>query len=325
MSADVAVLCGGVGAARMLVALSAVTEPSSIVAVVNTGDDEVINGLAISPDLDTITYTLAGAIDRERGWGLSDESWRTMEALGRYTEVRPPASQAALTWFNLGDRDLATHLYRTTRRLEGASLSTVADEIRRAWGVTVRLLPMTDERLVTRLQLEDGGWVSFQEYFVGRRHSVPVLSVEFASEAATLTRDAATALITADRVVIAPSNPIISIGPIRSLPGTDELLAARRESVVAVSPIVGGAALKGPADHLLAELGHEPSVIGVARLYAPIAGALVIDPVDAPLAGDVEATGMRCIVTPSVMSSAEASSRLAEAVLDAVPARPTRF
>lgn len=326
--AAVAVMCGGVGAARMLVALSAVTDPGGIVGVVNTGDDDVINGLEISPDLDTITYTLAGAIDAERGWGLSDESWRAMEALGRYADVRPQASQAAQTWFSLGDRDLATHLYRTTRRLEGATLSTVTDEIRRAWGVAVRLLPMTDERVATRLQLEDGRWVSFQEYFVGRRHSVPVQAVEFAGEfageAAALSREASVALGTAARVVIAPSNPIVSIGPIRSLRGTDELLAARRESVAAVSPIVGGAALKGPADRLLAELGHEPSVVGVARLYAPVAGALVVDPVDAPLAGDVEAAGLRCIVTPSVMSSPEASSRLARAVLDAVPALAPR-
>ncbi|MDQ3737640.1 MAG: 2-phospho-L-lactate transferase [Actinomycetota bacterium] len=320
MTADVAVICGGVGAARMLAALSAVTDPNGIVGVVNTGDDDVINGLEISPDLDTITYTLAGAIDPGRGWGLANESWRAMGALHRYADVRPDGSQAADTWFSLGDRDLATHLYRTARRREGASLSTVADEIRRAWDVTVRLLPMTDERLATRLQLEDGRWVSFQDYFVGLRHAVPVLAVDFTGRAATLTADAAIALGTAARVVIAPSNPIVSIGPIRSLPGTDQLLAARRESVVAVSPIVGGVALKGPADRLLAELGHAPSVVGVATLYAPIAGALVIDPVDAALAGDVEAAGLRCVVTPSVMSSPEASARLAAAVLDAVPA-----
>lgn len=317
---DVAVICGGVGAARMLAALSAVTDPDGIVGVVNTGDDDVINGLDISPDLDTITYTLAGAIDMGRGWGLADESWQAMESLRRYADVRPEDSQAADTWFSLGDRDLATHLYRTARRREGASLTVVTDEIRRAWGVGVRLLPMTDERLATRLQLEDGRWVSFQQYFVGLRHSVAVRAVEFAGEA-TLTPDAATAISTAARVVIAPSNPIVSIGPIRSLPGTDELLSARRESVVAVSPIVGGAALKGPADRLLTELGHEPSVVGVARLYAPIAGALVIDPADARLAEHVEAAGLRCIVTPSVMSSAEASARLATAVLDAATER----
>ena len=311
----VAVVSGGVGAARYLRGLLAVVPPEDVVAVVNTGDDTVLHGLTISPDLDTITYTLAGAIDPERGWGLGGETWQAMEALARYAEVRPAGSAAATTWFNLGDRDLATHLYRTARLAEGATATVVADEVRRAWGVPIRLLPMTDGVQPTMLELADGGEVSFQDYFVRLRHGVPVRAVRFASQGATPTTEALQALEGAETVVIAPSNPIVSIGPIRHLPGLEEVLRARRDRTVAVSPIVGGAALKGPADHMLSELGHEPSVVGVARLYAPIAGALVIDPVDAALAPAVEAAGMRAVVQPSVMSSPEVAADLARATL----------
>jgi LPPG:FO 2-phospho-L-lactate transferase len=286
------------------------------VAVVNTGDDTVLHGLSISPDFDTITYTLAGAIDPQRGWGLADETWQAMAALERFADVRPPTSGAAPTWFNLGDRDLATHLYRTARLAEGGRPTGVADEIRRAWDIEVRLLPMSDGVTATRIRLRDGETVSFQDYFVRLRHAVPVAAVELA--AGRPTEEVTDALQVADVVAIAPSNPLVSIGPIRALHGVDELLAARRDSVVAVSPIVGGAALKGPADRMLAELGHEPSVVGVARLYAPIASALVIDPADADLAARVEAAGMRAVVTPSVMTDPEAAGRLARATLAAV-------
>jgi len=319
---SIAVMCGGVGAARFLRGLiDAVDEPGSITAVVNTGDDCTLHGLAISPDLDTITYTLAGAIDPERGWGLVDETWRAMESLERFEAVRPDGSAAAPRWFNLGDRDLATHFYRTARLAEGASLTDVTDEIRRAWNVPVRMLPMSDDRLSTLVTVvgPDGqaDEISFQDYFVRLRHAVPVRSVRF-DGAANLADAARSAIAAADVVVIAPSNPIVSIGPIRSLPGVDDLLARRRARNVAVSPIVGGVALKGPADRMLAELGHEPSVIGVAELYAPIAAALVIDPADAHLAADVEATGLRCIVTPSVMATPDIARDLAAATLDAI-------
>lgn len=314
----IAVVCGGVGAARFLRALRLVTDPTHVVGVVNTGDDTELHGLSISPDLDTITYTLAGAIDPERGWGLVDETWHAMTALGRYTAVRPDRSRAAPTWFNLGDRDLATHFYRTARLREGAGLATVTDEIRRAWEVPERLVPMTDDRVATEVTLRDGRTVSFQEYFVQLRHAVAVSSVTFAgAEQAMPHPDAMVALERADAVVVAPSNPIVSIGPVRSLAGVDDLLAARRDTVVAVSPIVGGAALKGPADRMLTELGHDASVVGVARLYAPIASTLVIDPVDAHLAGEVEQAGMRALVVPSVMSSPEVAAELARAVLAA--------
>ena len=313
----VAVVSGGVGAARFLRGLCDVVAPDEIAAIVNTGDDTVLHGLSISPDLDTITYTLAGAIDPERGWGLAGETWQAMAALARYAEARPPTSAAAATWFNLGDRDLATHLYRTARLAEGATPTDIADEIRRAWGIGVRLLPMTDGRQATMIELASGEEVSFQDYFVRLRHSVPVRAVRFAATDATPTPAVVDALEHAATIVIAPSNPIVSIGPIRALPGVEDVLGRRRDDVVAVSPIVGGAALKGPADHMLSELGHEPSVVGVARLYAPIASRLVIDPVDAPLAGAVAAAGIVPLVQPSIMSSPPLAADLARATIGA--------
>ncbi len=317
----IGVLCGGVGAARFLAALARVVDPLDTVGIVNTGDDTVLHGLAISPDLDTVTYTLADAIDTDRGWGLADESWRAMEALQRYATVRPEGSAAAPTWFNLGDRDLATHFYRTARLAEGATLSRVTAEICEAWGVRQRLVPMTDQMVSTVVTLAEGGDVSFQEYFVQLRHDVPVKAVRFEGAAdAHLAGGLDDVLKTAECVIVAPSNPIVSIGPIRALPGIDDILGARRTSVVAISPIVGGVALKGPADRMLSELGHEPSVVGVARLYSQIAGTLVIDPLDAHLADAVEAEGMRAVVTPSVMSSPQIGIELVRAALHAASA-----
>jgi LPPG:FO 2-phospho-L-lactate transferase len=316
---NVCVVCGGVGAARFLRALAAEVPPEQTIGVVNTGDDTVMHGLSISPDIDTITYTLAAAIDPERGWGLRDETWRAMEALARYTVVRPAGSRAAPTWFNLGDQDLATHFYRTARLSEGATLTEVTDEITRAWGLRQRLVPMSDDRVTTMVALLDEGIeVPFQEYFVQRRHGVPVSGVRFEGCATAALSPAARAAFTdADVVVVAPSNPLVSIAPIRALADVDQLLAARRDSVVAISPIVGGVALKGPADRMLEELGHDASVVGVARLYAPIAATLVIDPVDAHLAAAVKATGMRAVVTPSVMSSPEIGRELARRTIAA--------
>jgi LPPG:FO 2-phospho-L-lactate transferase len=315
----IGVVCGGVGAARFLRALAGVWSPDRTVGVVNTGDDTVLHGLSISPDLDTITYTLADAIDPERGWGLRDETWRAMEALQRFVSVRPEGSSAAPTWFNLGDHDLATHFYRTARLAEGATLTEATDEIRRAFGLAQRLVPMSDDIVTTVVSLADEGIdVPFQEYFVQRRHGVPVSAVRFEGAAqAQLTPSARAALADSVAVVIAPSNPLVSIGPIRALAGVDALLTVRRDSVVAISPIIGGAALKGPADRMLLELGHEPSVVGVAHLYAPIASTLVIDPVDEPLAARVEAAGMRVVITPSIMSSAAVGHELARRTLAA--------
>ena len=315
----VAVLSGGVGAARFLRALTGVVDPSLVTAIVNTGDDTVLHGLSISPDLDTVTYTLAEAIDPERGWGLVGETWTAMASLERYEAVRPEGSSAATRWFNLGDRDLATHLYRTARLREGATLGEVTDEVRRAWGVGVELVPMSDDRRSTVVTLDDeaGTDVGFQDYFVRLRHSVPVRAVRFDGDA-ELSARARDALAEAETVVVAPSNPLVSIAPIRSLPGVDELLAERRDRVVAISPIVGGAALKGPADRMLVELGHEASVVGVARLLADVASALVVDPADEHLADDVEREGLRCVVVPSIMSDPATARALAGATLAAV-------
>jgi LPPG:FO 2-phospho-L-lactate transferase len=318
VTVDVAALCGGVGAARFLRGLVRVVEPSGIAAIVNTGDDTVMHGLSISPDLDTIVYTLAGAIDPDRGWGLAGETWQAMAALQRFGDVRPSGSSAGGTWFGLGDNDLATHLYRTARLDEGARPTEVADELRRAWGVDVRLLPMTDDSVTTIVELASGEEVPFQDYFVRLRHAVPVKGVRFAgADAARPTAEVLDALEGAGAIIVAPSNPLVSIGPVRALPGVDEVLSGRRDHVAAVSPIVGGHALKGPADRMLTELGHEASVVGVARLYTPIASTLVIDPTDAALAPAVEAVGMKAVVVPSVMTDAATSAALASATLEA--------
>ena len=313
----VAVLAGGVGAARFIRALLSVIPGSEITAIVNTGDDTELHGLHISPDIDTIIYTVAGAIDPERGWGLRDESWTALSSLKRYEGVRPEGSSAAPTWFNLGDRDLATHFYRTARLREGATLSQVTSEIANAWGVQIRVRPMSDEPVRTFVHLKDSGaQIPFQEYFVKHRHTVPVDGITFGGiEEAKFACD--DVLAGAQTVVIAPSNPIVSIGPIRALNGVDRILAERRDSVVAISPIVAGSALKGPADRMLTELGHEASVVGVARMYAPICGTLVIDHADANLADAVRAEGMRCVVGATIMGEPEVDAALAKLVLEA--------
>ncbi len=306
-------LAGGVGAARLLSGLVRVVDPAAIVAVVNTGDDMVLHGLHISPDIDTVTYTLAGVDNRETGWGLAGETWTVMSALEEL---------GGASWFRLGDRDLATHLYRTQRLAEGARLSQVTAELAEARGVRVRVVPMSDDAVRTRLTLAGPGGgpgdeVAFQHYFVRLSHSVPVRSVRFeGAERAGPAPGTLEAIAGATRIVACPSNPVVSIGPVLAVPGVRPALEARRDDVVAVSPIVAGAALKGPADRLLAELGHDPSVVGVARLYAPWVGTLVIDEADAALASRVEAEGVRCVVAPTVMSTPERAAALARVVLD---------
>jgi LPPG:FO 2-phospho-L-lactate transferase len=306
----IAALAGGVGAARLLRGMVEVVPPSEITAIVNTGDDTVLHGLHIAPDLDTVMYTLADAINPETGWGLAGETWRVMESLARL---------GGITWFNLGDQDLATHCYRTQRLSEGATLGQVTSELARSWGLDVRLVPVSDDPVRTRLQLVDGPEVGFQEYFVRLRHDVPVSGVRFeGSEAARPGPGVLEALGSADVIVVCPSNPVVSIGPLLSVPGVTEQLSNRRDRIVGISPIIAGAALKGPADRLLREMGFESSVVGVARWYAPWVGTLVVDEADAALAGAVEAEGVRCLVAPTVMSSLERSAALSRTVLDAV-------
>jgi LPPG:FO 2-phospho-L-lactate transferase len=309
-----ATLAGGVGAARFLAGLVRVVPPVDVVAIVNTADDDEFHGLYVSPDLDSVTYTLAGASNTAQGWGLEGETFATLDALTRYDVP---------TWFRLGDKDLATHLFRTARLRAGDPLSAVTAEITRAWSVDTRLLPMTDDPVRTRITVRRGPdrleEVAMQQWFVGERAEPPVVAVRF--EGADRARPAPgvlEALTLADTIVICPSNPVISIGPILAVPGVREVLAARRDRVVAVSPIVGGAPVKGPADRLMAPLGIDVSCVGVARVYAEICRSLVIDAVDAARAAEVEAVGVHAVVTDTMMRSPEIAAALAAKTLAAV-------
>ena len=324
----ITVLAGGVGAARLLRGMVRAVPASDVTAIVNTADDVILHGLHISPDLDTVTYTLAEAGNPETGWGLAGETWQAMDALERL---------GGSAWFRLGDRDLGTHLHRTGRLAAGAGLTAITAEITAAWGLELTLLPMTEDRVATMMTLaptdgtrtpadrqageEASGQASrevgFQEYFVRLGHSVAVESVRFDGASESLPGPGVLdALADADVVVIAPSNPIVSIGPLLAVPGIAEALRSRRADTVAVSPIVAGAALKGPADRLMRELGHEASVVGVARIYRDIAATLVVDTADAGLAGAVEAEGMACVVTDTIMSSPEVAADLSRRILE---------
>ncbi|MBT8241532.1 MAG: 2-phospho-L-lactate transferase [Acidimicrobiia bacterium] len=293
--AKVVVISGGVGAARLLRGLHRRVE--HLTAIVNVADDLVLHGLHISPDIDTILYTLAGAVSVDRGWGLEGETWQAMDMLGRY---------GGEDWFSLGDRDLGTHLYRTQRLNQGATLTAVSDELRHAWDLELDLLPVTDDPVRTMITISEGGppqEITFQEYFVARQHNVPVTHIRLAGiDCAAETEGVTAALETADRIVIAPSNPLVSIDPVVAVGEVRQRLTARRDDVIAVSPIIGGEALKGPAARLMTELGMECSAVGVARHYSEICGTLVIDTVDASLASEIEALGVRSLVTDTVMS-----------------------
>jgi LPPG:FO 2-phospho-L-lactate transferase len=308
----ICVLAGGVGAARFLRSLLTVVPASEVVAIVNTGDDTVFHGLHVSPDIDTVVYTVSGAIDAERGWGLGGETWTAMGALARYEPFGAP------TWFNLGDRDLATHLWRSGRMRDGATLTEVTADLARAWELGITLLPMTNDSVATRLDTEVGD-LAFQEYFVKHQHGVAVKTVRFDGVSdAKPAPGVLEAIASADVIVVAPSNPLVSIGPLLAVPGIRDAVTARRSHVVGISPIIAGAALKGPADRLMHELGHESSVVGVARMYTDFCSTLVIDNADAALAGAVETEGMNCIVTETIMSKPGVAESLARAVLSAV-------
>jgi LPPG:FO 2-phospho-L-lactate transferase len=307
-------LAGGVGAARFLRGLVGVVPAADVCAIVNTADDETFHGLHVSPDLDSVTYTLAGASNDAQGWGLEGETFATLEALQRYDVP---------TWFRLGDRDLATHLFRTQRLAAGAPLSQVTAEITAAWGVESRLVPMTDDRVATRITVRDPDGtareLAMQEWFVRERCEPPVVDVHFDGAAqAAPAPGVLDALARAGTIVICPSNPVISIGPILAVPGIRDLLVARRDRVVAVSPIVGGAPVKGPADRLMGPLGLEVSCVGVAAAYREIAHSLVIDAVDRARAPEVEALGVRAIVTDTIMRSPQVAAALARETLAAV-------
>jgi LPPG:FO 2-phospho-L-lactate transferase len=312
----IAVLCGGVGAARLLLGLMHVAPPASITAIVNVGDDTELHGLAISPDIDTIIYTLAKAIDPDRGWGLAGETWNALGALERYEQVRPDGSSAATRWFGLGDKDLATHFYRTQRRREGATLTDITGEMTRAWGLGLTVLPITDDPVRTFVTTAEFGRLPFQEFFVRHRHALEALAIDVDGAAeASPSAQALHAISTADLVVIAPSNPLVSIGPIFSIEGVAAAVRARRSRVVAISPIVGGRAIKGPADHMLATAGIEVSAVGIARHYAAEAAVLVLDEIDRSLASEVQACGVRPVVADTMMVSQERSANLAKVIL----------
>ena len=263
----------------------------------------------------------ARTVDPDRAWGLVEETWHAMEQVRRYAEAsgidsHDEVGNDAAGWFSLGDRDLGTHLYRTSRRRAGASLSQVTAEITRSWGLQLRLLPVTHDRLRTMVTTIDEGEISFQEYFVRRRHDVTVTSVRFDGASSCRPADGVLdAIEAAERIVIAPSNPAVSIDPVLAVPGVREALVERRTDVIAVSPIIGGKALKGPADRLLHELGRESSVVGVAEWYADLIGTLVIDRVDAEHADAVAAAGPRPIVADTIMAQPGVTERLATLLL----------
>jgi LPPG:FO 2-phospho-L-lactate transferase len=307
----VVALAGGVGGARLAHGLAAVLASGDLTIVVNTADDEEFHGLLVCPDHDTVLYTLAGLADRERGWGLADETWSATQMLARLGEP---------TWFALGDRDLAVHVHRTRRICQGARLTDVNLDIQRALGVTTPILPMTDDRVRTRVRTPEG-WLAFQDYFVRRRQEPEVLEVAFEGiDGARPTPDVAHALAEAEAVVICPSNPFVSVGPILAVPGMRDLVAAARARgvrVAAVSPLVGGRALRGPADRMALSLGFEASATGIARLYAGLADALLVDEVDRTEAPAITALGIEPVVGPTVMSDDASRAALAAAAVAA--------
>jgi LPPG:FO 2-phospho-L-lactate transferase len=289
------------------VGLQRVLEPGRLTAIVNTADDATLYGVHVSPDVDIVTYWLAGLADTQRGWGLSGDSFTVLEALSRL---------GAESWFRLGDRDLATCLFRTQRLDEGAALSRVTDEVRVALGIDTVVVPMSDEPVRTMVECADGRTLAFQEYFVRERTEPEVTGLRYdGSDGAVPAPGVIDALRGAERVVVCPSNPYLSVAPIVGLAGVKDVLRAHPR-VVAVSPIVGGAALKGPAARLLRSLGGRADAASVAALYADFCDVFVIDARDAPEAPAVRQLGLRAECLDTVMADADASARLASALLE---------
>jgi LPPG:FO 2-phospho-L-lactate transferase len=302
-------LAGGVGGAKLADGLQAVVG-TDLTVIVNSGDDLERHGLVIWPDHDTVAYTLSGLDDAERGWGLAGETWTVIDTL---------AARGEDAWFRLGDRDIATHLVRTERLRHGERPTEVARALGAQLGVAATVLPMTDDAVRTEVRTPEG-WLEFQEYFVHRGQQPEVHEARFRGiETACITPEAKAAIEAAEVIVIAPSNPIVSTGPILALPGVREAIGAaadRGTPIVAVSGIVGGRALRGPADRMLATLGHEPSALGVARIYRGVAGRFVLDEVDRNLSEHIEGLGMRTLVTDTIMTDDAARARLAAEVLE---------
>ena len=303
----IAALGGGVGASKLLLGLYDVLGPDALTIIVNTGDDIVLHGLKISPDLDIVTYTLAGIVDPAKGWGIRNETFHALKRLAAYGRAN---------WFNLGDCDLATHIHRTALLEEGKTLSDAAESIRGTLGVKARILPMSDDPVPTVIESSEGR-MHFQEYLVKRRAEPIVNGIRFAgAESARPAPGVLEAISEASRIVICPSNPLISIGPILAVPGVRERLCSRKADVFAVCPIVGGKSLKGPSDKMLAQLGHEVTALGVAKLYAGFTGTFVIDLVDRAQATAISALGMKVEILPTVMKTLAQKRKLARSLLD---------
>ena len=300
-------LAGGTGAAKLLRGLDTFLERGAMTVVGNTGDDAEVWGLHVSPDLDTVCYTLGGLLDEERGWGLRDESFRTLGEMVRFGEP---------TWFNLGDRDLATHLHRTRLLAEGRSLSEVTAKLAADLGVRHAVLPMSDQPVRTRV-LGPDGWLGFQEYFVREKTQVEVRAIEYTgAPEARPAPGLVEAIGAADAVLVCPSNPVTSVGPILAVPGIVEALHGTRAPVLAISPIVGGRAVSGPAGRLMAARGLPVSALGIAQGYAPWLDILIIDDEDAALAPSIEAAGARPIVASTLMTGRVEEMRLARRILE---------
>ncbi len=306
-------LAGGVGASKLLLGLYEVMDPAALTIIVNTGDDIVLHSLKISPDLDIVTYTLAGIVDTAKGWGFRGETFHALKRLAAYG--RP-------NWFNLGDGDLATHIHRTAMLAEGKTLSQAANSIRTALGVKSRILPMSDSPVPTIIDSNEGA-LHFQEYLVKRRAEPIVRGIRFDGvESAAPAPGVLEAIRNADRILICPSNPLISIGPILAVPQIRDQLRAYKEKVFAVCPIVGGKSLKGPSDKMLAQLGHDPTALGVAKLYADFTGTFIIDPADKSQSAAISGLGMRVAVLPTVMKTRTQKRKLARAFLCLSPSSP---
>jgi LPPG:FO 2-phospho-L-lactate transferase len=296
-----------VGAAKFIRGLVRRIDPASLIVVVNTGDDETFYGLHVSPDIDTVTYTLAGAVNRAQGWGLEGESFNVLPALERFF---------GKPWFGLGDRDLATHLYRTARMRQGASLTRITTEIADAFAVRPRILPMSDDRVRTFVKLRGQRAIPFQEYFVRGRARGAVEKIELRGIASARPTPAVLAAIRKSAaVILAPSNPFVSLGPILQLTGVREALRRAKSRVAAISPIVGGKTVKGPADKMLRGFGMEVSPLGVARLYRDIVGLFVLDNADRRFLEPIERLGMRAVATDNIMATPERAAALAAVVL----------
>lgn len=302
---SVTALAGGVGGAKLLVGLQRALG-SDLTAIVNTGDDAYLYGVHVSPDIDICTYWLAGIADTRRGWGIAGDSFSVVDSL---------AALGHESWFRLGDRDLATCIVRTEMLRDGASLSMATDALRRALGVQARILPMTDDPVATKIVTADGRTLDFQTYFVRERTAPEVIEVLFDGiDGAKPAPGVVEAIESADSVIVCPSNPFLSIEPILRLPGVRDALIAH-ERVIAVSPIVAGAALKGPADRLLRRLRGTSSALEVARMYADLCDVFVLDARDEAYAAQVRDLGMEVIVTATVMSDHDASFALAQQIL----------